>query len=96
MSGSSRHLFEQNAQAFSQISANLSSLKDNIELFCRTRNNITSILNDMRNMPGIMSQMPPLLVSINEDLANSILPNTTQSMMFSIPVGFQLKQEPRC
>ncbi|KAK2635694.1 hypothetical protein Ddye_030486 [Dipteronia dyeriana] len=98
MSGSSRHLFEQNAQAFSQISANLSSLKlqDNIELFCRTRNNITSILNDMRDMPGIMSQMPPLLVSINEDLANSILPNTTQSMMFSIPVGFQLKQEPRC
>ncbi|KAH7570736.1 hypothetical protein JRO89_XS05G0172900 [Xanthoceras sorbifolium] len=80
ISGSSRHLLEQNAQAFNQISANLSSLKlqDNIELFCRTRNNITSILNDMRDMPGIMSQMPPLPVSINDDLANSILPNTTQ------------------
>jgi len=31
----------------------------------------------MREMPG-MSQMPPLPVSINEDLANSILPNTVQ------------------
>lgn len=29
-------------------------------------------------MPGIMSQMPPLLVSLNDDLANSLLPNATQ------------------
>lgn len=25
-------------------------------------------------MPGIMSQMPPLLVSIDEDVANTLLP----------------------
>jgi len=31
----------------------------------------------MRGMPGIMSQMPPLPVAINEDLASSILPNRT-------------------
>ncbi|KAK4371886.1 hypothetical protein RND71_007270 [Anisodus tanguticus] len=57
-----RHLLEENNQALHQISANLSTLKlqDNIDLFIRTRNNITAILNDMRNMPGIMSQMPPL------------------------------------
>ncbi|KAJ6983880.1 hypothetical protein NC653_026639 [Populus alba x Populus x berolinensis] len=78
ISGMAR-LLDQNAQAFRQISANLSifKLQDNIDLLCHTRNNITAILNDMREMPG-MSQMPPLPVSINEDLANSILPNTVQ------------------
>lgn len=78
MSGAAKHLLEQNAQVFSQITANLSTykLQDNIDLFCRTRNNIISILNDMRHMPGIMSQMPPLPVTINEDLANNILPNS--------------------
>ncbi|KAJ8769984.1 hypothetical protein K2173_009066 [Erythroxylum novogranatense] len=93
-----KHLLEQNAQAFSQIAANLSmfKLQDNINLFCCARNNITAILNNMRDMPGIMSQMPPLPVDINEDLANCILPNTTQSMMFGPPRGIQLKQEPRC
>ncbi|XP_044489764.1 uncharacterized protein LOC123214102 [Mangifera indica] len=98
ISGTTRHLLEQNSQAFSQITANLSTFKlqDNVELFCHTRNNIIAILNDMRDMPGIMSQMPPLPVSINEDLANSILPHTTQSMMFGSPMGIQLKQEPRC
>ncbi|CAI0544735.1 unnamed protein product [Linum tenue] len=98
ISGTSRHLLEQNIQAFSQISANLSAFKfqENIDLFCRTRNNITTVLNDMREMPGIMSQMPPLPVSINDDLANSLLPTTAQSMMFGLPGGMQLKQEPRC
>ncbi|KAB5537961.1 hypothetical protein DKX38_015494 [Salix brachista] len=78
ISGMAR-LLDQNAQAFSQISANLSifKLQDNIDLLCHARNNITSILNDMREMPGL-SQMPPLPVSINEDLANSILPSTVQ------------------
>ncbi|XP_062112977.1 uncharacterized protein LOC133824124 isoform X2 [Humulus lupulus] len=78
MSNTAKHLLEQNAQALSQITANLSAykLQDNIDLFCCTRSNLNSILNDMRHMPGIMSQMPPLPVSINEDLANSILPNT--------------------
>ncbi|XP_016186815.1 uncharacterized protein LOC107628744 isoform X4 [Arachis ipaensis] len=68
--GPLRKLMEQNAQAFNQITNNLSSykLQDNIDLFCHTRHNICSILNDMREMPGIMSQMPPLDVTINDDL----------------------------
>ncbi|KAF8398758.1 hypothetical protein HHK36_014616 [Tetracentron sinense] len=36
---------------------------------------------DMRDMPGIMSEMPPMPVSINEELASSILPNTSQMEM---------------
>ncbi|KAL4307266.1 hypothetical protein AHAS_Ahas16G0261100 [Arachis hypogaea] len=46
--GPLRKLMEQNAQAFNQITNNLSSykLQDNIDLFCHTRHNICSILND--------------------------------------------------
>ncbi|XP_022956928.1 uncharacterized protein LOC111458466 isoform X1 [Cucurbita moschata] len=79
ISSAAAHLLEQNAQAFSQITANLSmyKLQDNIDLFCRTRNNIIAILNDMRETPGILSKMLPLPVSINEDLAKRILPSTT-------------------
>ncbi|XP_058098028.1 uncharacterized protein LOC131243001 isoform X2 [Magnolia sinica] len=102
MDGRARHLLDENAQLFSQITANLATFKirDNIDLFCRTRNNITAILNDMREMPGIMSQMPPLPVSLNEELANTFLPSTaqltSQTMMFIAPSGIHLKQEPRC
>ncbi|XP_057456596.1 uncharacterized protein LOC130747634 [Lotus japonicus] len=77
--GPMKQLMEQNAQAFRQISTNLSTYKfqDNIDLFCRTKHNLNTILNDMRRVPGIMSQMPPLPVTIDEDLASSILPNRT-------------------
>ncbi|XVE74521.1 hypothetical protein DITRI_Ditri12bG0023700 [Diplodiscus trichospermus] len=96
--GTTMHLLKQNSQAFSQITSNLSAykLQDNINLFCHARNNITTILNDMRDMPGLMSQMPPLPVSVDEDLANSILPGATQSMIFGSSSGIHLKQEPRC
>ncbi|XP_042501651.1 uncharacterized protein LOC122079336 [Macadamia integrifolia] len=90
-----KRLLDENFQVFSRISANLTALEvqDNIDLFCRTRNNITAILNDMRVMPGIMSQMPPLPVSINEELANSILPCTSETFMFGSSRGIHLKQE---
>lgn len=97
LSGSALHLLEQNVRSFSQIRANLSLYKllDNLDLFCQTRNNLITILDDMSNMPGIMSQMPPLPVSINEDLASSILTNTTLPMSFStLPSGLHMKQEP--
>ncbi|KAI3453248.1 hypothetical protein Pfo_009911 [Paulownia fortunei] len=98
LSGTARHLLEENNQAFGQISANLSTLKlqQNFDLFFRTRNNITTILNDMRNMPGIMSQMPPLPVLLNEELASSIFPCSSQPMMFSSSSAIPLKQEPGC
>ncbi|KAK8316225.1 hypothetical protein V6Z12_A13G029300 [Gossypium hirsutum] len=77
--GTTMHLLKQNAQTFSQITSNLSQykLQDNIDLFCHARNNITAMLNDMREMPGLMSHMPPLPVSVNEDLANGLLPGAT-------------------
>ncbi|KAK8547125.1 hypothetical protein V6N13_099866 [Hibiscus sabdariffa] len=100
--GTTMHLLKQNAQTLSQITSNLSAykLQDNIDLFCHVRNNITAMLNNMRDTPGLMSHMPPLPVSANEDLAKSILPGATntlpQTVIFGLPSGIHLKQEPRC
>ncbi|OVA03046.1 Protein of unknown function DUF3755 [Macleaya cordata] len=80
--GATGQLLEQNAQVFNQISANFASYQyqENINLFCQTRDNILTILNDLNDMPGIMKQMPPLPVKMNEELANSILPRTSLPM----------------
>ncbi|XP_016486762.1 uncharacterized protein LOC107807001 isoform X2 [Nicotiana tabacum] len=99
-----RRLLEENNQALNKISANFSTFKlqDNIDLFFQTKNNLSAILNDMGNMPGIMSQMLPLPVFLNEELASSLLPSPAQIPLFSQPMmfgcrsGIKLKQEPAC
>ncbi|XP_047957666.1 uncharacterized protein LOC125203378 isoform X1 [Salvia hispanica] len=98
LSSRARHLLEENNHAFGQISANLSTLKlqENIDLFFRTRNNLTTVLNDMKHMPGIMSQMPPLPVLLNEELVCSIFPYSSQRMTFGASSSIPLKQEPGC
>ncbi|CAA7058227.1 unnamed protein product [Microthlaspi erraticum] len=97
VSGHGINLLEQNVRAFSQIRANLSSYKvqDNIDLFCQTRNNLITIQNDMNNMPGLMSQMPPLPVTLNDDLSAALLSNSL-AMQFNTMQsdGFHMKQEP--
>lgn len=94
----SRQLLEENVRFLNQIAANLETAKiqDNVNLFLLTRKNITSILNSMSGMPGIMSQMPPLPVTIREDLVTNILPNFSQAFIFSSSTGATVKQEPRC
>ncbi|KAH0903599.1 hypothetical protein HID58_043102 [Brassica napus] len=90
-------LLRQNAQAFSQISSNLSAFKpqDNISLFYLARNNISSILNDMKQMAGISSRMSPLPVSINNDLVSMLMTSTRRPSSYIIPSSIHLKQEPR-
>lgn len=44
----------------------------------------------MRDMPGIMSQMPPLPLSIDDDLANSILPSTSQVTHYCFSILFPI------
>ncbi|XP_043707958.1 uncharacterized protein LOC122657350 [Telopea speciosissima] len=80
--GATGQMLEQNAQAFNQISVNLSAyqIQENINLFCQARDNILMILKDLNDMPGVMNQMPPLPVKVNEELVNSILPGTTLPM----------------
>ncbi|KAL3828980.1 hypothetical protein ACJIZ3_017782 [Penstemon smallii] len=79
--GATGQLLEQNAQALDQISSNFTAFKihENINLFCQARSNIISILNDFNDMPEIMKQMPPLPVKLNEELAHSILPQTSMA-----------------
>ncbi|XP_076897916.1 uncharacterized protein LOC143551348 isoform X1 [Bidens hawaiensis] len=92
--GSIRHLLEQNSRVLGQISTNMSALRlqDNVDLFSQMKNNITAILNDMRCIPG-----PPLLVTLNDDLVNSIVSIKTQSTtMFASLGGMNMKQEPGC
>uniref|UniRef100_A0A7N0UMR0 Uncharacterized protein n=1 Tax=Kalanchoe fedtschenkoi TaxID=63787 RepID=A0A7N0UMR0_KALFE len=90
-----KHFLQQNLDAFDQISANLSTYKfqENIELFFRARNNITAVLNEMRQLPGL----PNFPISINEDLMNCLLPDINQHLQ--TPMGWgngvHLKQEPR-
>uniref|UniRef100_I1PN50 Myb-like domain-containing protein n=1 Tax=Oryza glaberrima TaxID=4538 RepID=I1PN50_ORYGL len=66
--------------------------QNNIELFHRTRRNINGLLQTMNQMPGIMSKMPPLPVSVNENLASFVLPGLTVPQFLG---GSQLKEEPR-
>ncbi|XP_033135916.1 uncharacterized protein LOC103843265 isoform X2 [Brassica rapa] len=88
-------LLHHNAQAFSQISYNLSVCKDNISLFDQTRNNISAILTNMKEMPGIMSRMSALPVTVNDGLASHLLLSTTQPTSYTIHPSSHLKQEPR-
>ncbi|KAF3784238.1 hypothetical protein EJ110_NYTH30821 [Nymphaea thermarum] len=94
VTSTTRHLLAENIQVFNQIVANMEACKvqDNIDLFCRTRSNIAAILDDMSGTPGIMSRMPPLQVSIDEELASTILPNTTQESLYCDP-AVHIKQE---
>ncbi|KAL3700320.1 hypothetical protein R1sor_018342 [Riccia sorocarpa] len=74
--GTTGQLLEQNSHVIHQIRSNLAAMKlqENTDLLMRFRDNICAILNGMTNMPGIMSQMPPLPVKINTELADTILP----------------------
>lgn len=81
LSSKAKQLLEQNFQVFTQINNNLSSLKlqDNIDLLCRARDNINNINVILDNMKEFSSkiQMQEFPVSIDHNLANSILPHTT-------------------
>lgn len=92
-----QQLMNENNRVLHQISTNLATykLQENTDLFCHTRNNITTILNNMSNMPGIMSQMPPLPVTVNEELLNVLLSGSNQAFLFNGPgiLEQQLRQD---
>ncbi|XP_006408612.2 uncharacterized protein LOC18025487 [Eutrema salsugineum] len=80
--GVSGDLLEQNSQMFNQVSSNFLAFQihENVSILCKARDNILAILNDLNDMPEVMKQMPPLLVKVNEELANSILPRPPHQM----------------
>ncbi|GMG98889.1 hypothetical protein Nepgr_000729 [Nepenthes gracilis] len=79
-----KQLLELNYDVFSQINTNLLSLKlqENIDLLCRTKDNIERVHAIMRDMPGRMRQMRELPVSIDQELADRILPCAARAMLF--------------
>ncbi|URD86352.1 hypothetical protein MUK42_27492 [Musa troglodytarum] len=89
-----QRLLIENVTLLSQIGSNLemSKVHDNVNLFYRTRDNIRTILNSISSMPGIMSQMPSLPVSIDDNLFQSICPLIGQVY---VPGSSHLKEEPR-
>uniref|UniRef100_A0A0E0GA18 Myb-like domain-containing protein n=1 Tax=Oryza nivara TaxID=4536 RepID=A0A0E0GA18_ORYNI len=70
------NILEENARVLKQIGENImtSQVQNNIDLFHHARRNISDLLQSMSQMPGIMSKMPPLPVSIDDRLASYILP----------------------
>ncbi|XP_071678894.1 uncharacterized protein [Lolium perenne] len=87
------NVLEENAQLLNQIEANIltSQAQNNIDLFNRTRRNINDLLQSMSQIPGIMSKMPRLPVSVDEKLASYLLPGVNLGQVF----GSYLKEEPR-
>ncbi|KAJ4746974.1 histone H2A deubiquitinase (DUF3755) [Rhynchospora pubera] len=89
-----RQVLEENHQLLSQIASNIekSQTQSNIELFNRTHKNINIMLQSIIQMPGAMSNMPPLPVAPNEQLASYILPNVN---LAKVPRINQLNEEPQ-
>ncbi|XP_042452319.1 uncharacterized protein LOC122036928 isoform X2 [Zingiber officinale] len=97
-----QRLLIENFNLLNQIGSNLelSKVEDNINLFYRTRENISTILNRdsvfslnrMSGTQGSMSQLPPLPVLIDDNLFQSILPLASQ---IHVPGNTSLREEPR-
>ncbi|AQK53750.1 Putative homeodomain-like transcription factor superfamily protein [Zea mays] len=76
------NILEENAKLLNQIEVNILTSQvgllflahNNIELFHHARRNINGLLQSMSQIPGIMSKMPPLPISVDERLASCILP----------------------
>ncbi|PKA65176.1 hypothetical protein AXF42_Ash013297 [Apostasia shenzhenica] len=90
LDGTAQQLMDDTTKFLSQIATNIESLQNlnvssNVQLF-----------SSMRYMPGIMSQMPPLPISVNDELLREILPNASQAqeLMFGLQAGINVKHEP--
>jgi hypothetical protein len=81
------NILEENARLLNEIEVNIltSQAQNNIDLFHRTRRNINGLLQSMSQIPGIMSKMPPLPVSVDERLASYILPRSPMVNFFCFP-----------
>ncbi|XP_073011498.1 uncharacterized protein [Typha latifolia] len=76
-------LFDENYQLLKQIATNLETcqIQGNIDLFYRTRKNITDILERLNGTAGTVCQMPPLPVSVDDNLFLRILRNFPMALL---------------
>ena len=76
VTGTTTELLDANVGLAHGIKASLgaSALGDSATQLCTLRNNILAILHRMSTQGGIMTQMPPLPVRPNLELAATVLP----------------------
>ncbi|OQU85355.1 uncharacterized protein LOC110434662 isoform X2 [Sorghum bicolor] len=88
------NILEENARLLNQIEVNIltSQAYNNNDLFHHARRNINGLLQSMSQIPGIMSKMPPLPVSVDERLASYVLPRAPMAQVLG---SSHLKEEPR-
>lgn len=77
------YLLDANLSILNQFRTNMASFKvhENTQLLVQYRDNILQILHAMDSMGGVMSQLPPLPVKLNVDLANEFLPSRPAGML---------------
>ncbi|KAL6903476.1 hypothetical protein ACP4OV_004289 [Aristida adscensionis] len=90
------HLLQENNRLLNKIETNILTFQaqNNIDLFHQARTNINNLLQIMSRMPGMMSKMPTLRVTINENLASLVLPGLTMEQQQRLGSS-HLKEEPR-
>ncbi|XP_044967214.1 uncharacterized protein LOC123427272 isoform X2 [Hordeum vulgare subsp. vulgare] len=87
-------VLEENNQLLALIDTNIQTFQahNNPVLFSRVKRNIDSLLQTISQMSGKMSEMPPLGVAVNENLASYLLPDLTMAQVLG---KSHLKEEPR-
>lgn len=75
LGGQTAELLDQNLAIISQVRAHWAACRihENSSQLLQLRDNLIKIVNGINNMPGIMTQMPPLPVKLNIELARHIL-----------------------
>ncbi|OEL29493.1 hypothetical protein BAE44_0009489, partial [Dichanthelium oligosanthes] len=89
-----QHLLEENNRLLNQIETNILTFQaqNNIDLFHRAKRNINDLLCITTQLPGMGTKMPPLRVSVNENLASFVFPGITMDQVLG---SNHLKEEPR-
>ncbi|URE21834.1 hypothetical protein MUK42_10981 [Musa troglodytarum] len=100
-----KHLIDENYRCLSAIARNLQrggTVQENISLFLHMRNNITMIENRIDAMsattnhfPLSMAQMPPLRVSVNDQLLSCLIP-LNGNAVYVAPRSSHLQLDPTC
>ncbi|XP_009408173.2 uncharacterized protein LOC103990678 isoform X1 [Musa acuminata AAA Group] len=99
-----QHLIDENYSCLRAIAKNLEegTVQENISLFLHTRNNITVIENRINAMsattnhlPLSMTHMPPLPISVNDQLLCSLIP-LNGNVIYTAPRNSHLQLDPTC
>ena len=91
------HLLDANLAILNHFRSNMAAFKvhENTQLLVQFRDNILQILQAMKSMGGVMSEMPHLPVRLNLELANSFLPSRPAGILSYDGNGMMLPPPPQ-